>query len=751
MSAAQPAATPVAARRALWLRIGIGLAVFCAALVLLLAFFPWDLLRGPLNRYLSQKTGRHFEITRQLDVKLGRTTRVLADGIEFANPSWATDPFLVRAEGAEIEVRLLPLLRGRVELPRVELHRPQLGLQIEPDGRRTWALGRDTSERGTLPHIGALVVDDGSVHYLAAKDGADIRVDFSLDPQAPRPAVGAFPAPTAPAAKAPADGAPANPPASSRAGTPAVRDAAAILPLRFQARGTWQRESFDAAGRTGNVLALSAPLERPFPAEIAVTAAGTRLQASGTIARLSSLDGAEVRFKLQGGNLADLYQLVGVVLPATPRYAVDARLSKQGAVWQVRDIDGKFGNSDLRGQLSYERSQAVGLLKGEVSSRSLDFDDLAPVVGLPEQPRSATGAAARRQTPSPARGRPSSAPRPAAGKVLPTARLDVTRLKAMNADVRYSAARVTHARQLPLERIGVHVRLNNSVLLLDSLDLGVAGGRLLGRLRIDATTRPALAEVKLDARGLDLSKLFPAVQSTRSSFGRIHGDIDLKGRGDSVAQMLGTASGNLALLMGKGQISNILLEFAGLDGAEILKFLMRGDQNVGIRCAATAFDVERGLMTTRAFVLDTTDTVIYGSGGISLADETLNLKLHPYPKDASIFSLRSPLHLAGTFSDPQGSLDMGALAGRAGLALALGAINPLLALAATVETGPGQDADCTAALREAAGPKGPAAVNGAKAGELARSGGAAARAPAPEQRLGGPAQSRPGAHYPIGR
>ncbi len=49
-------------------------------------------------------------------------------------------------------------------------------------------------------------------------------------------------------------------------------------------------------------------------------------------------------------------------------------------------------------------------------------------------------------------------------------------------------------------------------------------------------------------------------------------------------------------------------------------------------------------------------------------------------------------------------MDKGALAGRAGLALALGMINPLLALAATLETGPGVDADCKQVLAQAAAP-----------------------------------------------
>ena len=180
--------------------------------------------------------------------------------------------------------------------------------------------------------------------------------------------------------------------------------------------------------------------------------------------------------------------------------------------------------------------------------------------------------------------------------------------------------------------------------------------------------------------------------------------FDFQGRGASVAQILGSASGQVAVLMGKGEISNILLEFIGLDGGEVVKFLVRGDRNVQLRCAAAAFDVNQGLMTSKAIVLDTTDTVVNGRGQVSLAHETLDIVLEPAPKDRSILSLRSPLRIGGTFASPSAGPDKGALAGRAGIALLLGAINPLLALAATIETGPGQDADCSEVLAQAAKP-----------------------------------------------
>lgn len=103
-----------------------------------------------------------------------------------------------------------------------------------------------------------------------------------------------------------------------------------------------------------------------------------------------------------------------------------------------------------------------------------------------------------------------------------------------------------------------------------------------------------------------------------------------------------SANGDIALGMGRGQISNLLMEYAGLDIYEVLKFLVIGDRRVPIRCAFGDFAVRDGVMTARALAFDTTDTIIVGEGSISLRDETLDLRLRPRPKDRSLLSLRSP-------------------------------------------------------------------------------------------------------------
>lgn len=685
------AAAPAPHGHPLWLKILAGIVIVLALLALVVAFFPWDVLRGPLNRYVSDKTGRHFEITRHLDVKVGRTTRILADGIEFANPEWAEDPWLLKAAGAEIDVELLPLLRRHVVLPLIRLNQPQLGLQIEPDGRRSWSLGRDTKNPGNLPQIGALVVDQGQAHFVVPGHGADIRTDFAID------------GPLRAGAPETAASASASTGTNGSAGDADRQNAS--LPLRFSAKGTWEKQPFSASGRTGNVLTLDAPLQHPFPVQVDARAGATTLHVSGSVTSLATLDGANAQFAIQGHDLQDLYRLVGIVLPSTPRYSLQGNLSKHGDVWQMQAINGKLGASDLHGDLAFDRTNKVPALSGHLQSNALDFADLAPLVGLPEQERSAAAlpqVKGKRARPVPT----ASKVRGGNERVLPTAALDLDRLHRMNADVTYDAKKVSNVKRLPIDRLNVHVVLNDARLVLDPLKVGFAGGTIGGRMRIDGNSNPAVAAVHLDARALEFQKLFPGVKLTHASFGRMAGDIDLKGRGNTVAQMLGTSNGNVALLMGSGQISELLVALADLDGGQLLKLLASGDRNkqVELRCAAAAFEVKNGLMNTRALVVDTADSVIYGSGDVSLANESMDLTLRPYPKDMSFLSLRTPLRVAGDFAKPKIGPDKGALAGRAVATLAGGVLSPLVALATTLETGPGKDANCGPALQEAASP-----------------------------------------------
>ena len=185
---------------------------------------------------------------------------------------------------------------------------------------------------------------------------------------------------------------------------------------------------------------------------------------------------------------------------------------------------------------------------------------------------------------------------------------------------------------------------------VEPLDLGVAGGRLTGSVRLDARRNPIETTADLRAWEVALPKLFPRTIS--DSVGLLAGAMSLRGFGNSVADMFATADGELGVGMGRGRFSNLLLELAGLDVAESLKFLLGKDRTVPLRCAYADFDVKDGIMKTEAMAFDTTDTVVFGEGKLDLRKESLDLELSPQPKDRSPVSLRVPLEVGGTFKDP---------------------------------------------------------------------------------------------------
>ena len=64
-------------------------------------------------------------------------------------------------------------------------------------------------------------------------------------------------------------------------------------------------------------------------------------------------------------------------------------------------------------------------------------------------------------------------------------------------------------------------------------------------------------------------------------------------------------------------------------------------------------------------------------------------------------SLQSPILVGGTFARPEVGVDKGQVALRAVGAVALGVINPFLALIPLIDAGPGADSDCAQLVRDA--------------------------------------------------
>jgi uncharacterized protein involved in outer membrane biogenesis len=142
---------------------------------------------------------------------------------------------------------------------------------------------------------------------------------------------------------------------------------------------------------------------------------------------------------------------------------------------------------------------------------------------------------------------------------------------------------------------------------------------------------------------------------------------------------------------------------AGLDIARSLGLWATGDAPIPLRCFVADFDVRKGLMTPKTFVLDTSKSTLTADGSISLAKEQLDLRLLAHPKTPTLVSARTPITVGGAFSQPSVGVEAAPLGARAAGAVALGVVlTPLASILAFIDPGLEQDSDCAALIHGAA-------------------------------------------------
>ena len=188
----------------------------------------------------------------------------------------------------------------------------------------------------------------------------------------------------------------------------------------------------------------------------------------------------------------------------------------------------------------------------------------------------------------------------------------------------------------------------------------------------------------------------------QASLGELNGDAKLSAKGNSIATLMASADGEVKSLVTQGSVSKFILEAMGLNVGSAVIAKVFGDRQVQLNCLAADFGVKDGLMETRTFVVDTEDATILVDGYINFDTEEIKLKIRPESKGIRIISLRSPLHVEGTFKNPDVGIDKGVVALKAGAAVALGTIAaPVAALLALINPGPGGEAPCKELLAEA--------------------------------------------------
>jgi len=689
-------------------------AVTTVALIGAVKAIDLDKVKTLLARQVKEATGRELVIAGPLELKLGFSPQLVANGVTLANAPGGSRKDMLTIDRIEARLALIPLLKRTIVVKRLLLNNPDLLLEADTKGHGNWeanpvaaAMPTATGTPPTRFEVGEMVLRNGhvawrlggghagwvSLHKIAIQpspDGAQLRLQALGDWQGTVFELGgnvgalAQVGPTRPwpiqlkgaiaKGQMVIDGSVADPFAGKG------------VDLQVEVQGDELSQFLSLAGITAADKPPSAV--GPFRLAARLSDSGGRLQATGLDAAIGRHDqalvsargevkdlaagrGIDLRLTMESDNLGGLSRLAAAELPPIGPLKLSARLSDEGAGWRFADIKAGLADSDLAGELTVDAAGRphVG---GTLTANTLALANFFTPAAKPGEKRAAA-----------------PPPRPGA-RLFPDNKLPLGALAAFDADLSLSAAHLI-AGPFDIEGMTTRLHLDHGRLALAGASGHLAGGTIGGALTVDAqTANGAQAALRIDGAGIDLGKLAQQATDSRAIGGgptRVR--IDVKARGGSARALMASLNGEMLVAVGEARIHNQIVDWTGGDLlwqlAGKLDPTAKAEETTTLKCAVVHFVARDGVATAaKGIAAETSRADVVGSGTIDLRNEALDLGFAPRARQGLGLSLggaaMAATRVRGTLAEPSVGIDeIGAAraVASAGAAVATGGLSLL--------------------------------------------------------------------------
>ncbi|MFH1984531.1 MAG: AsmA family protein [Pseudomonadota bacterium] len=650
-----------------WIFLGI-LGVFVLLSLgsfIALATYDFTAAREDLARLSQALTGRRLVIRGGIRPTLGLRPGIEVDDLAFQNASWGSRPNMLTIRRLELKVAVLPIFRGEIRVHRLILDGPDLIIERSPQG-----LTNLPFTRGKIP-VGPSGGKGGGMSFMP---------DLSLDTVTVtngRLAV-------------------VNAKTHRRIDVGISRLSATVTginnPVSIDMGASIFGKNMSVTGNLGSVRSLVDG--SPWPIDVVIRSKDDEMTATGVIGDVLNVTDLNLRMTARIRRPRPLLASIGI--PAVLIYPVTASgrlMRKATAPFALSEISFASGGSDLSGDATIQLDSPIPRVTATLTARTLDFRDVI--------------AAARKQV---ERAQSKDAPR----KVFSSVPLPLAFIRKIDATVSLSAKRCFLPR-LALTRLSATAALKKGRLTLAPVTAVTGGGTLSLTADLRHTGRSLSLSTHVSIRDMNAGQVQEDLGLPRRLEGKMDVDVRLDGRGRSVADIMGSATGHVSVIMGKGKLNNSLFSRFGGSMQDGLTRLFTPDNRdtTDITCMVAHFAVKDGLADATALVMDTPHLAAAGEGSINLKTEALNMDVTPVLKEGlgasgigritmSFTELAKPLELGGTLADP--TIEVNATDTAITIGKAIGGFTlfgPFGLAAALVGTSGGDDNPCVAAIRTA--------------------------------------------------
>ncbi|MBW2335668.1 MAG: AsmA family protein [Deltaproteobacteria bacterium] len=619
-----------------------GLIAGLLLIIILLATIriPIDLssYKGVVESAASLAMGRTVKVDDRIVITTSLQPIFSLEGLRISNPKGFEKGDFLKMKTAEIQVRVLPLLLGKIQIAKFSVKGLAVMLVENKQGAVNWSSQTPDESKPEPPPQPKPPAEERQLELtsdslvLAKLVLEDIAVDYR------RPGLAE--------------------PLQFK-----IEECTGTMlpgkPFVLSMKGKLLKEPYLITVEVGSLQELVE--ESRSRMEIKTEIAKTHFDFAGSLdlARVSKT--LQLKASVRGDHLDSLNGLLDLDLPPLKSYRAGAQLTLQKNRAELSDFVIQVGKSKLVGKMTVNksgvRSEAVIDLSAPlIQLNDFDVGDWSPQKSDSEKPAPEKDPKKEKVTKA-AQDRKSSADEGVDELLSPEV------LARFNVRMNVKAEKVMSG----TDELGSGVltaTLKDGRFSLDPVKLNIPGGSFSLAASLRPDKKAPQASIRVVMKKFDFGVLVRRANPKADMGGTINLDVDLKSSADSFDKLMVNGNGYFDF---SGRLENLKAGIIDLWAVNLIAAVVsQKDEDASkINCVVGRWTLKDGLLKPDVFLIDTTKIRICAKGQVDFKKEYIDLKMAPTPKKAEYFSLATPVEVKGNFSDFGVGIQSGGLIGTA--------------------------------------------------------------------------------------
>ena len=383
----------------------------------------------------------------------------------------------------------------------------------------------------------------------------------------------------------------------------------------------------------------SAPLAFKLHAETG----GVNVDVNSVLESLAVPESLDLGVSVTAASMANFNKLAQVEFHDLGPLDLNANLKLAKGDVAINDLVLKLKDQTAKGNLALklpESEKQPTAISGKVNIDYLNLNHLLPMAEEePAEEEAAPPAAA--ETPA-----AESSPEVESERLFSSEPFLREQLQAYDVDLKLNADKFEFGEAV-MNNVQLAVLLKEGLLDIEPIKATGSTGNINGVVRIDGRKETPDLDVDLSILQMPMPNLGGALDF----------DVNLDGKGDSVAALMGSLNGQMLLVVRDGKLEGRMVKKFG---SGLLSFSEDKDYTI-LECAILRVDIKDGLANfDDKLAAQLTEVTWKGGGEINLKTEELDAGISPKPRKGipiSAGGLAGLVHVGGTLKNPSVQLD----------------------------------------------------------------------------------------------